>query len=72
MPKFPTVVAFDLAGETVTAAVRIRHDDRTTISVEPCAGRWMGMTLRVPVGAVTSVETPNVDRAFQRDAERFS
>lgn len=69
MTKFPTVVTFDLGGEAITAAVRLRHLDGT-LTVEPCAGRWMGMTLRVPVGAIAPVETPAVDRAFLSDAER--
>jgi hypothetical protein len=71
MPKLVTLVTFDLAGETATAAVRLSHRDGT-LTVEPCAGRWMGMELRIPASAVSPVKTPAVDRAFRRDAERLS
>ena len=69
MPKLVQLVTFDLAGETITAAVRLSHRDGT-LTVEPCAGCWMGMELRIPAGAIAPVETPAVDQAFRRDAER--
>lgn len=67
----PKLVTFDLAGETLTAAVRLSHRDGT-VTVEPCVGRWMGMKLRIPAEAISPVITPAVDRAFQLDAERQS
>lgn len=63
-------VWFDLAGRKVIATVRARHRDGT-VTVEPCAGEWMGVNIRVPETATLRVESAAVERAYQLDAQRY-
>lgn len=60
---------FELAGRTVKAVVRAVHRN-SDLTVEACAGEWMGKRMRLPYMAVIHETYPEIERAFALDAAR--